>query len=129
MVLAISMTSTIAFDRAAALIVGLLRSNRFILVESKGVMVSEVGAGDGGGLDVDLGVQALELARMAFNCTHMGGDLGCILVVDHAQLERVSVVRASVVVVRVHWLAMRGMCDAASAWSGFWMAVVMWNSY
>jgi hypothetical protein len=41
-----------AFDRAAALIVGLLRHNRFILVESKGVtvMVGEVGAGDGGGL-------------------------------------------------------------------------------
>ncbi len=32
-----------AFDRAAALIVGLLRRNRFILVESMGVMVGEVG--------------------------------------------------------------------------------------
>ncbi len=53
-----------AFDRAAALIVGLLRCNRFILVESKVVMVGEVGARDGGGLGVDLGVQALELACM-----------------------------------------------------------------
>jgi hypothetical protein len=49
----------------------------------------------------------------------MDGDLGRVLVVDDAQLERVSVVRASFVVgscsVRVHWLAV---------WSGFWMAVV-----
>ncbi len=35
-------------------------------------MVGEVGAGDGGGLLVDLGVKALELARMTFascSCT------------------------------------------------------------
>ncbi len=55
-------------DRAAALIVGLLRSNGSVFVESKGVMVGEVSACDGGGLGVDLGVQALELARMTFKC-------------------------------------------------------------
>ncbi len=33
-----------AFHRAATLIVGLLRRNGFVLVESKGVMVGEVGA-------------------------------------------------------------------------------------
>ncbi len=51
-----------AFHRAAALIVHLLRSNGFVFVESKGVMVGEVGACqcDGGGLGVDLGVQVLE---------------------------------------------------------------------
>ncbi len=54
-----------AFHRAAALIVGLLRRNGFVLVESKGVMIGEVGACDGSGLGVDLGVQALELARFA----------------------------------------------------------------
>jgi hypothetical protein len=31
-------------------------------------MVGEVGAGDGCGLGVDLGVQALELARMTLKC-------------------------------------------------------------
>jgi hypothetical protein len=50
----------------------------------------------------------------------MGRDLGGVLVVDDAQLERVGVVQANVVVgcsVLFHWLAMRGV------WSGFWMAV------
>ncbi len=49
---------------ATSYIVGLRRHNGFVLIESKGVMVGEVGACDGGGLGVDLGVQALELARM-----------------------------------------------------------------
>jgi hypothetical protein len=51
----------------------------------------------------------------------VGCNLGCVLVVDDAQLEHVGVMRANVVVgggVRVHWLAMRGIW-----WSGFWMAV------
>ena len=69
-----------AFDRAAALIVGLLRRDRFILVESKGVMVGEVGARDGGGLGVDLGVQVLELARMTLKGARVDGDLGSVLV-------------------------------------------------
>jgi hypothetical protein len=50
---------------------------------------------------------------MAFNGERMGCYLGCIFVVDYVQLERVSVVQTTVVVgssVRVHWLAMRGMC-------------------
>jgi hypothetical protein len=41
------------------------------------------------------------------------GDPGSVLVVDDAQFERVSVVRAKFGVgssVRVNWLAMRGMC-------------------
>ncbi len=83
--MAISMTSTIpgissAFDRAAALVVGLLRRDRLILVESKGVMVGEVGARDGGGLGVDLAVQALELACMTLEGARVGGDLGSVLV-------------------------------------------------
>ncbi len=86
-----------------------------------------VRAGDSNGLSLDLGVEPNELARVAFNGASMGGDLGRVLVVDDAQLERVSVVLANVVFVgsssssvRVHWLAMRGMCGAS--WSGFWMA-------
>ncbi len=39
-----------AFHRRVALIVELLRRNGFVFVESKGVMVGEVGACDGGGL-------------------------------------------------------------------------------
>jgi hypothetical protein len=64
-----------AFDRAAALIVGLLRRNRFIIVESKGVMVGEVGGG-GLGIDLQVGVQALELACMTLEGARVGGDLG-----------------------------------------------------
>ncbi len=50
----------------------------------------------------------------------MGRDLGGVLVLDDAQLERVGLVRADDVgggSVLVHWLVMRGV------WSGFWMAV------
>ncbi len=44
-----------AFNRTAALIVGLLRCNGFVFIEPKGVMIGEVGACDGDGLGVDLG--------------------------------------------------------------------------
>jgi hypothetical protein len=84
-----------AFDGAAALIVSLLRSNRFILVESKGVMVGEVGAGDGGGLGVYLGVQALELARMTLKGAPVDSDLGSVLVLHDAQFERVLLAHVS----------------------------------
>jgi hypothetical protein len=43
-------------------------------------------------------VEPNELARVAFNGTRVGRDLGCVLVVDDVQLERVGVVRANVVV-------------------------------
>ncbi len=79
-----------AFDGAAALIVGLMRRDRFILVESKGVMVGEVGAGGGGGLSVDLGVQALELARMTLKGARVDGDLGSVLVCTTRSLSACS---------------------------------------
>jgi hypothetical protein len=78
-----------AFHRAADLIVGLLRSHGFVLVESKGVMVGEVSACDGGGLGIDLGVQALELARMTPEGASVGSNLGSVLVLHDAQFERV----------------------------------------
>jgi hypothetical protein len=84
-----------AFDGAAALIVGLLRRDRLILVESKGVMVGEVGAGDGGGPGVDLGVQALELALMTLKGARVGGDLGSVLVLHDVQFERVLLAHVS----------------------------------
>jgi hypothetical protein len=62
----------------------------FILVESKGVMVGEVGAGDGGGLGVDLGVQALELARMTLKGARVDGDLGSVLVLHDERLSACS---------------------------------------
>ncbi len=87
-------------------------------------MIGIVGAGDCDGLYVNLGVEPNEFALVAFNGARMGGNLGRVLVVDDAQLERVSVVQASVVVgsssVRVHLLAVRGMCGV---WSGLLMAV------
>jgi hypothetical protein len=52
-------------------------------------MVGEVGARDGGGLGVDLGVQALELARMTLKGARVGDDLGSVLVLHGAQFERV----------------------------------------
>ncbi len=85
------------------------------LLEVDDVVLVLVRAGDSNGLSLDLGVEPNELARVAFNGARMGGDLGRVLVVDDAQLERVSVVLANVVFVgsssssvRVHWLAMRG---------------------
>ncbi len=71
-----------------------------------------VRASDRHGLSLDLGVEPNEFARVAFNGARMGCNLGSVLVIDDAQLERVSVALANVVVggsVRVHWLAMRGM--------------------
>jgi hypothetical protein len=126
MVLAISMTSTITAP--FALIVGLLRSNRFILVESKGVMVGEVGARDGGGLGIDLGVQALEIACMTLEGARVGGDLGSVLVLHDVQFERVLLVHVSAgdghivkACVTVHaWLS---LC----LW--FWDGLGWWSPY
>ncbi len=78
-----------AFDGAAALIVHLLRRDRLILVESKGVMVGEVGAGGGDGLGFDLGVQLLELARMTLKGARVDGDLGGVLVLHESALRAV----------------------------------------
>ncbi len=50
-------------------------------------MVGEVGAGDGCGLGVDLGVQGLELALMSFKCARVGGDLGSVLVLHDVKFE------------------------------------------
>jgi hypothetical protein len=93
------------------------------LLEADGVVLVVVRASNRHGLSLDLGEEPNEFSRVAFNGARMGCDLGRVLVYDDAQLERVSVVRASVVVgssMRVHWLAMRGMCGA---WNGFCMAV------
>ncbi len=68
-----------AFHRAAALIVNLLRCNGFIFTEPKGMMLSEVGACNGSGLCVDLGVQALELARMTLKRARVGGNYLCCM--------------------------------------------------
>jgi hypothetical protein len=117
-----------AFDGAAALIVGLLRRNhRFILVESKGVMVGEVGAGDGGGLGVDLGVQALELARMTLKGSRAGldGDLGSVLVLHDAQFERVLLAHVSAGKVR----SSRRACMLGRVYGclWFWVGVARTN--
>ncbi len=50
-------------------------------------MVSEVGACDGGGLGIDLGVQALELARMTFKCARVGGYPGSVLVLHDSDAK------------------------------------------
>ncbi len=52
-------------------------------------MFGEVGAGDGGGLFVDLGVKALELARMTLKGARLDGDLGGVLMLHDTQFERV----------------------------------------
>ncbi len=84
-----------AFHRAAALIVDLLLCNGFVFTERKGMILREVGACDGGGLGDDLGVQALELARMMLNGARMGGNLGgVLLVLRDTQFERVSFANA-----------------------------------
>ncbi len=65
---------------------------------------------------------------VALDDASMLGHPGSVLVVDDAQLERVSVVRANVVVgssVRVHWLAMLGMCVGGVFLDG----CGKWNSY
>ena len=58
-------------------------------------MVGEVGARDGGGLGVDLGVQALELVCMTLEGARVGGDLGSVLVLHDAQFERVLLAHVS----------------------------------
>ncbi len=113
-----------AFQRRAARIVGLLRRNRFVLVESKGVMVGDVGAGDGGGLGVDLGVQALDLARMTLNGARVGGDLGSLLVLHGAQFERVLLAHASagdghVIKACVHAVEFVCFWDGCGRWSPY----------
>jgi hypothetical protein len=72
----------------------------------------KVRAGERDGLRSDLVVERYEGFGMAPDGARVLGNHGSVLMVDDAQLERVSVVRANVVVgssVRVHWLAMRGM--------------------
>ncbi len=59
-------------------------------------MVGEVGAGDGGGLIVDLGVKALELALMTLKGARVDGDLGSVLVLHGAQFERMFLAHVSV---------------------------------
>ncbi len=58
-------------------------------------MVGEVGACDGGGLGVDLGVQALELVRVTLECARVGSDLGSVVVLHNAKFERVLLAHAS----------------------------------
>jgi hypothetical protein len=60
-------------------------------------MVGEVGARDGGGLGVDLGVQAwtVELACMTLEGARVGGDLGSVLVLHDAHFERVLLAHVS----------------------------------
>ncbi len=58
-------------------------------------MVGEVGACDGGGLGVDLGVQALELAGMTLKNARVGSNLGSVLVLHDAKFERVLLAHAS----------------------------------
>jgi hypothetical protein len=87
-------------------------------------MVCEVGAGDGGDLGVDLGVQALELARMTLKGARLDDDLGSVLVLHDAQFERVLLAHVSagdshVIKACVH------------AWSSLWLFVVLdwWSPY
>jgi hypothetical protein len=60
-----------------------------------GMILGEVGACNGGRLGVDLGVQALELARMTHKSACVGGNLSGVLVLHDMQLERVSFSNAS----------------------------------
>jgi hypothetical protein len=46
---------------------------------------------------VDLGVQALELARVTLNGARVGGNLGSVLVLHDTQFERVLLAHASAV--------------------------------
>jgi hypothetical protein len=106
MVLAISMTSTIpapSTEQQPSLSV---------------CCAAIVGAGDGGGLGVDLGVQALELARMTLKGARVDGDLGSVLVLHDVQFERVLLAHVSpgnghVIKACVH------------AWSSLWALVVL----
>ncbi len=60
----------------------------FVLTEPKGMILREVSACDGGGLSVDLGVQALDLAHMTLKCTRVGGNLGGVLVLHVVSARR-----------------------------------------
>jgi hypothetical protein len=91
-----------------------------------GVMVSEVGARDGGGLCIDLGVQALELACMTLEGARVGSDLGSVLVLHDAQFERVLLAHVSagdghVIKSCVH--ALLSLC----LW--FWDGLGWWSPY
>jgi hypothetical protein len=86
-------------------------------------MVGEDGASDGGGLGVDLGVQALELACMTLEGARVGGDLGSVLVLHDAQFERVLLAHVSagdghVVKACVHALLSLCLCGFGMAWVG-----------
>ncbi len=80
MVLAISMTSTIpapSTEQLPSLSVCCSAMDSYSSnPRPKGMMIGEVGACDGGGLCVDLGVQALELARMTLEGARVGCNLG-----------------------------------------------------
>ncbi len=117
---AISITSSRPAPKTSPSIAHLLVKGGSLL-EADGVVLVLVGDSDRHGLSLDLGVEPTECALVEFNGARMDCNLGCVLVVDDAQLERIGVVQANDIVgssVRVHWLAMRGMW-----WSGFWMAV------
>ncbi len=73
-----------AFHGAAALIVCLLRGNGFVFIAPKGMMINDVGACNGNGLRVDLGVQALELACVTLNGALVDGNLGSVLMLYNA---------------------------------------------
>jgi hypothetical protein len=72
------------------------------------VVLVVVGASDCHGLSLDLGVEPNELARVVFNGTRMGRDVGCVLVVDEGSLsasvwcERMVVL--AVVCTSIDWL-------------------------
>ncbi len=78
-------------------------------------------------LSLDLGVEPNELAHMAFNGARMGRYLGCVLVVDDTQLERVSVVRGNVFVgvvcASIGWLCVvcevKWFLDGCGKWNLF----------
>ncbi len=58
-------------------------------------MVGEVGASDGNGLCIDLGVQVLERACMTLEGARVGGDLGSVLV-PHVSAGDGHVIKACV---------------------------------
>jgi hypothetical protein len=98
------------------------------LLEADSVVLVVVGASDRHCPSLDLSVEPNWLVRVAFNGERMGCYLGCIFVVDNAQLERVSVVQTTVVVgssVRVHWLAMRGMCVSGVVFRWLWQVELL----
>ncbi len=79
-------------DLTAGLSIAQLLVKGGSLLEADGLVLVVVGTSYRHGLSLDLGVEPNKLARVALNCARMGRDLGCVLVVDDAQLERVGVV-------------------------------------